>query len=83
MSRAQVVLYREALDAFLQCAASNTPKAECSTRWLTAVAPLLSGEPIEAARAQTLTSYYVDLLRTNGGRSPYCGYAEQGVRTPP
>lgn len=72
MSRAQVGLYREALGAFIDCAASNSPKADCSTRWLTAIAPLLSGEPNEAARAQTLTNYYVDMLRANGGRSAHC-----------
>lgn len=79
MSRAQVSLYREALDAFVGCAAANTPKADCSTRWLTAVEPLLSGEPGEAARTQSLTSYYVDLLRTNGGRSAHCEAAPETV----
>ena len=72
MGRAQVALYRNALSAFVACAASNEAKAECSARWLEEVDPLLSGAADEAARAQTLTNYYVDMLRANGGRSEYC-----------
>lgn len=72
MSRAQVAQYRSALAAFIDCAASNEPKAKCSAGWLEAAAPLLSGEADESAHAQSLTNYYVDMLRANGGRSEYC-----------
>lgn len=72
MSRAQVAVYRNALAAFIACAASNEPKAKCSAGWLQAAAPLLSGEADESAHAQSLTNYYVDMLRANGGRSEYC-----------
>lgn len=72
MTRDQVTLYRKALAGFIECAASDDAKAECSMRWLNAVAPLLSGEAGEAARAQSLTNYYVDMLRANGGRSAEC-----------
>jgi glyoxylase-like metal-dependent hydrolase (beta-lactamase superfamily II) len=72
MSRAQVAQYRSALAAFIACAATNEPKAKCSTGWLEAAAPLLSGEADESAHAQSLTNYYVDMLRANGGRSEYC-----------
>ena len=72
MSRAQVSQYRSALSAFVECAASNEPKAKCSAAWLAAAAPLLSGAADESARAQSLTNYYVDMLRANGGRSEYC-----------
>jgi glyoxylase-like metal-dependent hydrolase (beta-lactamase superfamily II) len=72
MSRAQVTLYRSALAAFIECADSNEPKAKCSAGWLQAAAPLLSGGADESAHAQSLTNYYVDMLRANGGRSEYC-----------
>jgi glyoxylase-like metal-dependent hydrolase (beta-lactamase superfamily II) len=72
MSRTQVAQYRSALGAFIDCAASNEPKAKCSAGWLEAAAPLLSGEADESAHAQSLTNYYVDMLRANGGRSEYC-----------
>jgi glyoxylase-like metal-dependent hydrolase (beta-lactamase superfamily II) len=72
MSRTQVTQYRSALAAFIECAASNEPKAKCSTAWLEAAAPLLSGEADESAHTQSLTNYYVDMLRANGGRSEYC-----------
>jgi glyoxylase-like metal-dependent hydrolase (beta-lactamase superfamily II) len=72
MNRAQVAQYRSALAAFIACAASNEPKANWSAGWLEAAAPLLSGEADESAHAQSLTNYYVDMLRANGGRSEYC-----------
>ena len=72
MSREQVVQYRSALAAFIECAASNEPKAKCSAGWLQAAAPLLTGEGHESAHAQSLTNYYVDMLRAGGGRSEYC-----------
>lgn len=72
MSRAQIAQYRGALAAFIECAASNEPKAKCSAGWVEAAAPLLSGEADESAHAQSLTNYYVDMLRANGGRSEYC-----------
>jgi glyoxylase-like metal-dependent hydrolase (beta-lactamase superfamily II) len=72
MSRTQVAVYREALAAFIACAASNEPKAKCSAGWLQAAAPLLTGEGHESAHAQSLTNYYVDMLRAGGGRSEYC-----------
>jgi glyoxylase-like metal-dependent hydrolase (beta-lactamase superfamily II) len=79
MSRLQVAQYRNALNAFIECAASNEPKAKCSAGWLEAAAPLLSGEGDESAHAQSLTNYYVDMLRANGGRSEYC----KASATPP
>jgi glyoxylase-like metal-dependent hydrolase (beta-lactamase superfamily II) len=72
MSRTQVAVYREAFAAFIACAASNEPKAKCSAGWLQAAAPLLTGEGHESAHAQSLTNYYVDMLRAGGGRSEYC-----------
>jgi glyoxylase-like metal-dependent hydrolase (beta-lactamase superfamily II) len=72
MSRTQVAQYRSALGAFIDCAASNEPKAKCSAGWLEAAAPLLSGESHQSAHTQSLTNYYVDMLRANGGRSEYC-----------
>jgi glyoxylase-like metal-dependent hydrolase (beta-lactamase superfamily II) len=72
MTRAQVAVYHTSLVAFLDCARSARPAAECSAQWLAAVRPLLSGDAAETALATGLTSYYVDLLRTNGGRSAYC-----------
>jgi glyoxylase-like metal-dependent hydrolase (beta-lactamase superfamily II) len=72
MDRAQVASYRSALSAFIDCAASNAPKAECAARWVDGVSSLLSGEANEAAQAQSLATYYVDMLRANGGRSEHC-----------
>jgi glyoxylase-like metal-dependent hydrolase (beta-lactamase superfamily II) len=72
MGRAQVASYRSALSAFIDCAASNAPKAECAAAWVDGVSSLLSGEANEAAQAQSLATYYVDMLRANGGRSEHC-----------
>lgn len=72
MSRGQVAAYREALAAFVDCAASQVTVEQCSARWAHDVGPMLPKDASEAKRAQGLASYYVDLLRENGGRSPHC-----------
>jgi glyoxylase-like metal-dependent hydrolase (beta-lactamase superfamily II) len=72
LNRAQFGIYHASLAEFIDCARSAEPAATCSTQLLAAVRPLLSGDAAEAALATGLTNYYVDLLRTNGGRSAYC-----------
>ena len=73
MDRAQFAVYRQAFDALVDCAASTAGKTDCAAAWTAAVTPLLGADPVEPKRAQGMTEYYVaDVLRANGGKSPYC-----------
>jgi glyoxylase-like metal-dependent hydrolase (beta-lactamase superfamily II) len=72
MTRAQLLLYQAAFEAFVGCSSSTRPEDECASRWADAIQPLLSGDPSERQRAKGMAAYYVGLLRANGGRSKYC-----------
>lgn len=72
LTRAEFAAYRSALGQFVDCARSETPAAECSTRWLTTAAPLV-GEGAERHKAVAEgIAYYVGYLRKGGGKSPDC-----------
>jgi glyoxylase-like metal-dependent hydrolase (beta-lactamase superfamily II) len=72
LQRQQFLLYRRAFEAFIDCSNSDRPAGECGTNWAHAVQPLLSADPAEMRRAQSMAAYYVGLLRASGGRSKYC-----------
>jgi len=72
MTRAQFLQYRGAFDAFIDCSNSTRTGEECAARWSESISPLLSDDPLERKRAEGYAAYYVDLLRSNGGRSKYC-----------
>ncbi len=72
MTRAQFSLYRQAFSAFIHCADSSHSGTECATDWVSAIRSLLAADPPEEQQAQGTAAYYVDMLRTHGGRSKYC-----------
>lgn len=72
MERSQFLLYQRAFESFIACSGSDRPKEACATDWAQAVRPLLSADPLEMRRAQSMSVYYVEQLRANGGRSKYC-----------
>lgn len=72
LTRPQVVLYQHAFDAFIACAGSSDSQQLCTNQWAESLKVLLAGQPFDAIRAGKVASYYVDLLRANGGRSRYC-----------
>ncbi len=72
MQRPQFLLYRRSFESFIDCSRSDRPKESCAADWAQAVRPLLSADPLEMRRAQSMSVYYVGLLRANGGRSKYC-----------
>jgi len=80
MTRAQFLEYRSAFDAFIDCSYSVRPGEECAARWSESISPLLSDDPLERKRAEGYAAYYVDLLRSNDGRSKYC--PSSSVATP-
>lgn len=71
LSRTQFATWRTAFDALIDCAAGDRDKQQCAADWTAAVRPMLEPGDI-GGRAQQLTADYVDLLRKNGGKSPYC-----------
>ncbi len=72
MTRAQFAAYRAAFGDLIDCAATSRGKGECADDWTRAVQPMLDPGDLAQKRARGMTEDYVDLLRANGGKSPYC-----------
>ena len=72
MDRRMFAAYRGAFEALIDCAAGQTPKADCAGGWAKAVEPMLGPDEIDRRRARLMTESYVDLLRANGGKSAFC-----------
>jgi glyoxylase-like metal-dependent hydrolase (beta-lactamase superfamily II) len=71
MSRAEVVLYRDAFVALLGCAASASEAPSCAHAWAVSVAPLL--DDANASQAEPFAGYYVsNLLRKPETRPAWC-----------
>ena len=81
MSRAQFTVYREAFDAFIECATSARANEECADQWVHSVRPLLGRNPAEDERARDLSAYYVGMLRAHGGNSEYCQSSPRALAT--
>jgi glyoxylase-like metal-dependent hydrolase (beta-lactamase superfamily II) len=64
--------YRVAFEAFIACSDSARTAADCASDWTDSIGSLLGEEPRERQQAQEMAEYYVGMLRTNGGRSPFC-----------
>lgn len=79
MDRAQFARYRRAFEAFIDCSGSDRPRAACAAGWASDVQPLLGTGQDELQRARSMAGYYVDALRTGGGRSPYCNEPREPV----
>ncbi|HEX7374540.1 MAG TPA: MBL fold metallo-hydrolase [Steroidobacteraceae bacterium] len=72
LTQAQFDLYRQAFERFIACADSSLEKGACGSQWADDVKPLLAPDGHEAARATSMATYYVEMLRANGGKSKYC-----------
>jgi glyoxylase-like metal-dependent hydrolase (beta-lactamase superfamily II) len=71
LTRAQFASYRNAFEAFLDCAGGDAEASECAAGWVRDAAEFL---PDDAARtdATNRTTYYVGMLRQNNGTSAHC-----------
>ncbi len=72
LTRVQFAAYRHAFETLIDCAAAKTDKQACASTWVDGVRPLLDSGDLARQRAQGMTEDYVDLLRMNGGKSPFC-----------
>lgn len=63
--------YRAGLAAFIDCARSERSADACAAQWWEDAG--WRGGETDPARATAFATYYVGLLRANGGDSPYCG----------
>ena len=72
MNRLQFEQYRDAFESFLECTGSPRTADDCATQWADSVESLLEDGATGKSHARRLAGYYVELLRANGGRSPYC-----------
>ncbi len=75
MTRATFAAWRSAFDALMDCSASSKPKESCAGAWVDGVRPLLDPGKLALDRATGMTEDYIDLLRANGGKSPFCRMA--------
>lgn len=71
MSRAQFAVWRDAYGAFIDCVGGASEASACASGWRDGVSEFL---PDDRARQMALqmAAYYVDFLRSNGGKSPDC-----------
>ena len=73
MTRADVMLYRTAFTAFIECSASSRSPAECGAEWAKGIATLVGGDARVLKSAEGMAAYYVgEVLRPNGGQSASC-----------
>jgi hypothetical protein len=73
MDRAGFSLWKTAFERFLDCAAGETEAVACAQAWTRGVKPLLPASEDAVTRSTQMSTYYVDMLRRNGGTSPNCG----------
>ena len=72
MTRAQFDVYRQSFGAFVDCARSEAPAAQCGTAWAAGIGSLLGDDPARRQAVATGIEYYVGYLRQNGGKAPDC-----------
>lgn len=72
MTRADVVLYRDAFNAFLDCAAGDATAAACADAWAASAAPLLDGASGAKADASAYATYYVEAVLRAGKTRADC-----------
>jgi glyoxylase-like metal-dependent hydrolase (beta-lactamase superfamily II) len=80
LARAEVVLYRDAFTALLDCAASPEENGVCAERWAAAIAPLLDSDG-ETSRAEAYAGYYLEhILRKPETRPAGCAETTSSLR---
>lgn len=72
MTRADVVLYRDAFNALLDCAAGDATAAACADGWAASAAPLLDGASGTQADAAAYAKYYVEAVLRAGKTRADC-----------
>ena len=72
MTRAQFDAYRQAYGAFISCVQSSSAPAQCSKGWVDGVSSLVDDDPARRRSIASNADYYVEYLRSNGGKAPDC-----------
>ena len=72
MTRAQFDAYRKSFGAFVECARSDSPAAQCGTAWADGIGVLPGDDPARRKAVASGIEYYVGYLRKNGGKAPDC-----------
>ncbi|MEZ6031088.1 MAG: MBL fold metallo-hydrolase [Hyphomonadaceae bacterium] len=72
MTRADVMLYRDAFNALLRCAASDAEASACAEAWAGSIGSLLDDQSGDAVAAKAYAGYYAGLLRQPGARPVWC-----------
>lgn len=75
LTRAQFEIYRTAFARLTDCAASETPKADCVAGWQRDAAPFLTAERDRKYSAAALDYYLDKVLRDPAATKEYCGTA--------
>ena len=72
LTRAEVVVYRDAFNALLDCANGDAPAAACADAWAAAAAPLLDAQSGTQADAASYARYYVESVLRAGKTRADC-----------
>lgn len=72
MTRPQFDAYRTSLRAFVACARTEAPAAQCGTAWANGIGALLGDDPERRKAVASGIEYYVGYLRDGGGKAPDC-----------
>lgn len=72
MTRTDFDIYRKGFAPFIDCVRSNAPATQCSAAWVTATSSLIGDDAARRTAVARNMDYYVDYLRTNGGKAPDC-----------
>lgn len=72
LTRAEVVVYRDAFNALLDCANGDAPAAACADAWAATAAPLLDAQSGTQADAASYAHYYVESVLRAGKTRAEC-----------
>ena len=72
MTRSDILLYRNAFDALITCAASPAEPAHCSEAFAATVAPLQDDPEVDERLARGMSRNYVESVLRKGGVRADC-----------
>jgi glyoxylase-like metal-dependent hydrolase (beta-lactamase superfamily II) len=79
LTHVEFATYQLSFERFLECAASARGNDDCGAQWARDVGPLIGHDDAVRHRAEQGAAYYVDLIRSGGGRSRYCEEANHAA----
>ncbi|MFT3723146.1 MAG: MBL fold metallo-hydrolase [Hyphomonadaceae bacterium] len=72
MTRTDIIAYRDAFNALIDCAATDVPATACADAWSRAATPLLDSQSGDAGQASAYARYYVESVLRKPGLPARC-----------